>query len=43
MDGVVGSCLGDFKDSPFSDFVDERVNFLLGVIEEPFVNFKGKG
>ena len=28
IDGAIGSSIGDFDDSPFSDFVEERVTFL---------------
>ena len=33
IDGVIGSSIGDFDDSPLSDFVEERVSFLLGAME----------
>ena len=42
IDEVGVSCLGDFEVSPFSNFVDERVNFLLGTIDELFKTLKMK-
>ena len=42
IDGVGVSCLRDFEDSPFSDFVEEWVSFFLGAIEELFESMKGK-
>ena len=34
IDGVIGSPIDDFDDSPLSDFVEER--FLLGAMERVF-------
>ena len=42
IDEVGFSCYGDFEDSPFSNFVEEWVNFFLGAIEELFESLKGK-
>ena len=36
IDGVIGPAIGDFNDSPLSDFLEERVSFLLGAIERVF-------
>ena len=33
IDGVISSSIGDFDDSPLSDFVEEQVSFLLGAME----------
>ena len=29
-DGVIGSVVADLDDSPFTDFVEERLSFLFG-------------
>ena len=41
-DGVTGSVIGDLDDSPFSDFVEERVSFCLGAMERVFDSLKRK-
>ena len=33
-DGVIGSVIGDFVDSPISDLVEERLSFVLGAMKE---------
>ena len=40
IDGVIGSSIGDFDDSPLSNFVEERVSFLLGAMERVFESLK---
>ena len=40
IEGVIGSAISDFDDSSLSDFVEERVSFLLGAIDECFESLK---
>ena len=40
IDEVIGLSIGDFDDSPLLDFVEERVNFLLGSMERVFESLK---
>ena len=39
-DGVIGSVIGDFEDSPLSDLVEEQVSFLLGAMKGVFEGLK---
>ena len=40
IDGVIGLAIGDFDDSPLSDFLEERVSFLLGAMKRVFESLK---
>ena len=40
IDGVIGSDIGNFDDSPFSDFMEDRVSFLLGAMERVFESLR---